>query len=306
MVYGGPHETTESGTLIMASDQGPVVQSALPAQRTGPPAQGKGPDAGAGGRKPGVVDVQADQGGGRPQFDQQDGPRCPPAGVRRDVGDATRAAAEPEPRSQSRRLVECVPQPRTASEYLEYVGYETGAVFIRQFQGSVVPGLLQTPDYARALTVISVEEKATIDAVVGLRLQRQSELARRDPRPRQYYILDEAVVRRNVGAPEDLSIMPDQLMHIVSQVRDDDRITVRVIPFGKGAHAGLSGPFTLLEFDGGLSDLLYLDAGREVIGVVGNDDRIAEYADSFESLVEIALSAEESLEFIENAAREIS
>lgn len=192
------------------------------------------------------------------------------------------------------------------SEYLEYVGYETGAVFIRQFQGSVVPGLLQTPDYARALTVISVEEKATIDAVVGLRLQRQSELARRDPRPRQYYILDEAVVRRNVGAPEDLSIMPDQLMHIVSQVRDDDRITVRVIPFGKGAHAGLSGPFTLLEFDGGLSDLLYLDAGREVIGVVGNDDRIAEYADSFESLVEIALSAEESLEFIENAAREIS
>ena len=186
------------------------------------------------------------------------------------------------------------------------MGYETGAVFIRQFQGSVVPGLLQTPDYARALTVISVEEKATIDAVVGLRLQRQSELARRDPRPRQYYILDEAVVRRNIGAPGDPSIMPDQLMHIVSQVRDDDRITVRVIPFGKGAHAGLSGPFTLLEFDGGLPDLLYLDAGREVIGVVGNDERIAEYADSFESLVEIALSAEESLQFIENAAREIS
>lgn len=193
-----------------------------------------------------------------------------------------------------------------ASVYLEYVGYETGAVFIRQFQGSVVPGLLQTPDYARALTVISVEEKATIDAVVGLRLQRQSELARRNPRPRQYYILDEAVVRRNIGAPGDRSIMPDQLMHIVSQVRDDDRITVRVIPFGKGAHAGLSGPFTLLEFDGGLPDLLYLDAGREVIGMVGNDERIAEYADSFESLVEIALSAEESLEFIENAAREIS
>lgn len=193
-----------------------------------------------------------------------------------------------------------------ASTYLEYVGYETGAIFIRQFQNSVVPGLLQTPDYARALTVISVEEKATIDAVVGLRLQRQSELARRDPRPRQYYILDEAVVRRNIGAPGDPSIMPDQLRHIVSQVRDDDRVAVRVIPFGKGAHAGLSGPFTLLEFDGGLPDLLYLDAGREVIGVVGNDERIAEYADSFESLVEIALSAEESLQFIENAAREMS
>jgi Domain of unknown function (DUF5753) len=95
-------------------------------------------------------------------------------------------------------------------------------------------------------------------------------------------------------------------MHIVSQARDDDRITVRVIPFSKGAHAGLSGTFTLLEFDGGLPDLLYLDPGRDVIGVVGNDERIAEYADSFESLVEIALSAEDSLQFIENAAREMS
>jgi transcriptional regulator with XRE-family HTH domain len=193
-----------------------------------------------------------------------------------------------------------------AATYLEYVGYETGAVFIRQFQNSVVPGLLQTPEYARALTVISVEEKATIDAVVGLRLQRQSELARREPRPRQYYILDEAVVRRNIGAPGDPSIMPDQLRHIVTQARDDDRITVRVIPFSKGAHAGLSGTFTLLEFDGGLPDLLYLDPGRDVISVVGNDERIAEYADSFESLVEIALSAEDSLQFIENAAREMS
>jgi transcriptional regulator with XRE-family HTH domain len=193
-----------------------------------------------------------------------------------------------------------------APAYLEYVGYEAGAVFIRQFQGSVVPGLLQTPDYARALTVISVEEPARVDAVVGLRLQRQSELARREPPPRQYYILDEAVIRRSVGAPDDPSIMPDQLVHIVSQARDDDRITVRVIPFSKGAHAGLSGTFTLLEFDGGLPDLLYLDPGRDVIGVVGNDERIAEYADSFESMVEIALSAEESLEFIENAARETS
>ena len=193
-----------------------------------------------------------------------------------------------------------------APAYLEYVGYEAGAVFIRQFQGSVVPGLLQTPDYARALTVISVEEPARVDAVVGLRLQRQSELARREPPPRQYYILDEAVIRRSVGAPDDPSIMPDQLVHIVSQARDDDRITVRVIPFSKGAHAGLSGTFTLLEFDGGLPDLLYLDPGRDVIGVVGNDERIAEYADSFESMVEIALSAEESLEFIENAAREMS
>ena len=190
--------------------------------------------------------------------------------------------------------------------YLDYVGYEAGAAFIRQFQGTAVPGLLQTADYARALTVVSVEERRRIEAVVGLRLQRQSELARRAIPPRQYYVLDEAVIRRRVGVPEDPSIMPDQLMHIVSRARDDDQITVRVIPFAKGAHAGFSGPFTLLEFDGGLPDILYLDAGREVISIVTSDEKVAEYADSFESLVETALSAADSLEFIQSAAEEMS
>lgn len=190
--------------------------------------------------------------------------------------------------------------------YLNYVGYEAGAAFIRQFQGTVVPGLLQTPEYARALTVLSVEERGRVDSVVGLRLQRQSELAHRETPPRQYYVLDEAVIRRHVGIQEDPAIMPDQLAHIVDRARDDEQITVRVIPFGAGAHAGLSGPFTLLEFDGGLPDILYLDAGREVIGMVSSDDRVAEYADSFESLVEAALSAEDSLEFIRAVAAEMS
>ncbi len=193
-----------------------------------------------------------------------------------------------------------------SAPYLSYVGYEAGAAFIRQFPGTVVPGLLQTPEYARALTVVFVEERSKVDSVVGLRLQRQSELAHRGTSPRQYYVLDEAVIRRHIGIQEDRAIMPDQLTHIVNRARDDERITVRVIPFDAGAHAGLSGPFTLLEFDGGLPDLLYLDAGREVIGMISGDDRIAEYADTFESLVEAALSAEDSLEFIRSAAAEMS
>jgi transcriptional regulator with XRE-family HTH domain len=189
--------------------------------------------------------------------------------------------------------------------YLTYVGYEAGASFIRQFQGFVVPGLLQTPEYARALTVISVEDRDRIDSVVGLRLQRQSELAHRTTPPRQYYVLDEAVIRRHIGKQDDPAIMPDQLMQIVNRAKSQERITVRLIPFEAGAHAGLSGPFTLLEFDGGLPDVLYLDAGREVIGMVSSDERVAEYADSFESLVETALSAEDSLEFIRSAADEM-
>lgn len=189
--------------------------------------------------------------------------------------------------------------------YLSYVGYEAGAAFIRQFPGTVVPGLLQTAEYAEALTVISVEPPQ-VAPVVGLRLQRQSELAQRDTPPRQYYVLDEAAIRRHIGIQRDPAIMPDQLMHIVTKARNDEQITVRVIPFKAGAHAGLSGPFTLLEFDGGLPDILYLDAGRGSIDVISGDERVGEYADNFEKLLETALSADESLEFVWSAAEEMS
>ena len=118
--------------------------------------------------------------------------------------------------------------------YLSYVGYEAGASFIRQFPGTVVPGLLQTPEYAEALTVISVESVA-VAPVVRLRLQRQRELARRQPRPHQQYVLDEAVIRRHVGIRKDPAIMPNQLLRIVARAQEDDRIKVRVIPFGQAS-----------------------------------------------------------------------
>ena len=100
--------------------------------------------------------------------------------------------------------------------------------------------------------------------------------------------------------------MPNQLLHIVSRAQGDDRVTVRVIPFSKGEHAGLSGPFTLLEFDGSVPDVLYLDAGRELISIVTSDDRVSEYADLFEQLLDSALPAKESLAFIHRVADEMS
>lgn len=79
-----------------------------------------------------------------------------------------------------------------------------------------------------------------------------------------------------------------------------------MIPFTVGAHVGLSGPFTLLEFDGPMPDLLYLDAGRELALITGTDNRIALYADDFEVLVESALSASASIEFLREAAEAMS
>ncbi|MFI0449800.1 helix-turn-helix domain-containing protein [Actinomadura sp. 6N118] len=189
--------------------------------------------------------------------------------------------------------------------YLNYVGYEAGAAFIRQFQSSVVPGLLQTREYSEAQTAAFLTEMK-VGPVVSLRMRRQEELTKRSTPPRRYFVVDEAVIRRHVGKRRDPAIMPDQLRHIADLVEEDDRLTFRVIPFEAGEHAGLSGPFTLLEFEGGLSDMLYLDTGRDISMVMGEDPQVGKFAADFESLLEVALSAEESRELLLSAAEEMS
>jgi len=193
-----------------------------------------------------------------------------------------------------------------SAPYLSYVGYEAGTTFIRQFPGTVVPGLLQTGEYAEALTARAIDQ-TKVAPVVKLRLQRQTELAQRSDPPRQYYVLDEAVIRRHVGIRTDPAIMPGQLRHIAEQAAENELITVRLIPFSAGEHAALSGAFTLLEFDGGLPDLLYLDTGRgELADITGEDPQVAEYAANFETLLDQALPEDESITFIRAVAEEMS
>lgn len=190
--------------------------------------------------------------------------------------------------------------------YLSYVGYEAGAAFLRQYHGAVVPGLLQTMEYSEVLSASGVDP-IKVAPVVKLRMQRQAELAKRAAPPRQYHIVDEAVIRRHVGIKEDPSIMPNQLRHIADTAERDERITVRVIPFNSGAHVGMFGPFTLLEFEGDLSDVLYLEWRRAAAALVtGDDPQIAECADAFESLVQVALPPEESIQLLRQAAEDLS
>jgi transcriptional regulator with XRE-family HTH domain len=194
-----------------------------------------------------------------------------------------------------------------APTYLSYVGFEAGAAFIREFEFSFLPGLLQTRDYTEAVTVNSVDA-VRVGVMVGLRLQRQKELAQRKSPPRQYYVVDEAVIRRHVGISKSPDIMPTQLRAIADKAEQDDLVTFRVIPFRAGAHRGLYGPFTLLEFDGGLPDVLYIDTGQGEYAslVMGDDPRVSEFRDSFELLLEDALPADKSIDLIRSVAEEMS
>lgn len=193
-----------------------------------------------------------------------------------------------------------------AETYLRYVGFEAGASFIRQYESVFVPGTLQTPEYAEAVTV-GLADPVRIASIVGIRLQRQAELAQRSAPPRRYYVVDEAVIRRHVGIAKDPAIMPNQLRSIADRAESDDLVTVRVIPFGVGAHRGLLGPFTLLEFDGGLLDVLYVDVGRgEFASMVSGGDVVSDYRDDFEALLEDALPTDKSIDLLRSVAEEMS
>ncbi|OLT34920.1 transcriptional regulator [Actinomadura sp. CNU-125] len=191
------------------------------------------------------------------------------------------------------------------ASYLSFVGYSAGASHIRHCHGTLVPGLLQTAEYAEVLDAGRVSAQAKAFGV-KLRLQRQEALAARENPPRQQYILDEAVIRRHVGIKTDPGIMPAQLRHLAESVERDELLTIRIIPFKAGAHFGLGGPFVLLEFDGGLGDVLYLEGqpGASAL-VTGAADEITDYRDNFEILLEDALPADESIALIRQAAEDL-
>jgi transcriptional regulator with XRE-family HTH domain len=191
--------------------------------------------------------------------------------------------------------------------YLNYVGYEAGAAFIRQFQMGGIPGLLQTAEYAQVMSRIGPVNRRKVESTVRFRLRRQAELGQRSSPPRQYFVLDEAAIRRHIGIKTDRTIMPNQLRHVADRAEQDHLVTVRVVPFSAGAHPGLIAPFTVLEFEAGLPDILFLDADQpDSTMVVGGDPRVAEHAENFETLLELALPAGESIKLIRYAADEMS
>ena len=109
----------------------------------------------------------------------------------------------------------------------------------------MVPGLLQTEEYARQTFRNGPREldREDIERRVQVRMERQRVLARED-RPRLWAVVDEAVIRRVVGGPE---VMREQLCHLI-ECAEQGKTTLQVVPFGAGAHAGTTGPFVILDF----------------------------------------------------------
>jgi len=162
-------------------------------------------------------------------------------------------------RTNDRGWWQSYPRNVIPSEYGDLITVEAEAATIRSYQPEVVPGLLQTAGYARA--VIRAGRKggtaAEIDRRVEVRLERQEVLTRADPAPpRVHVVLNEAVLRRRVGGPD---VMHEQLEDLMAD-RDRANVTLQVLPFDTGAHPSMVGPFTMMTFlDPGDLGVVYLE-----------------------------------------------
>jgi transcriptional regulator with XRE-family HTH domain len=190
-----------------------------------------------------------------------------------------------------------------------YIGLEEAASELAAYQNELVPGLLQTEQYARALITADNPgvDQEEIDRRVRLRMSRQALIRRQTAPHRLTVVLNEAIVRRPVGGTQVMAAQLDSLAEAAALPNVD----LRVVPFSAGLHAGvMSGPFVLLRFplngDGresepatvyvdGFTGALYLDKPHEV----------ERYADAFENIQDAAIDEPASIELISKVAEEL-
>jgi transcriptional regulator with XRE-family HTH domain len=179
--------------------------------------------------------------------------------------------------------------------YRDFISLESQASTMRTLETTVVPGLLQTPEYARAVTRAAMDRlpEERIDALVEVRLARQDVL--RSPAPLGLSaVLDEAVLHRTVG---DRDVMARQLERLVDAARLP-HVRLQVLPFAAGAHIGVTGPFVVFSFSSTSDlDVVVLDHLTSSLYLERKED-LGAYTEAFSALQAHALSPDDSLDLI--------
>jgi transcriptional regulator with XRE-family HTH domain len=175
-----------------------------------------------------------------------------------------------------------------------YVGLETAATSIDIYMSLIVPALLQTADYAKAVIggVRPDLPPAEIDRRVELRLRRQALLDQERP-PALRVLLDDTVVGRPVGGPEVMAAQRRRLLEDAQR----PSVTLQVLPLEAGAHAGMDGPFTIFGFPAPERDVVALDSAADALYLESPED-LRRYRRVFERLLPAALTPEASAALI--------
>ncbi|WP_189454612.1 helix-turn-helix domain-containing protein [Streptomyces abikoensis] len=186
-------------------------------------------------------------------------------------------------------------------EYTAYISFEAEARAVRNYESLFVPGLLQTEDYARAVIkgVLPMASAREIEQRVQARVERQAVLVKNDPL-HLWAIMDEAALRRMVGGRD---VMHKQLQHLTAATREP-HMTLQVIPFGAGAHAGMPGSFVLMSFpEAEDPEIVYIDSMAGDLFLEAEAD-IRRYGAIFDNLRAVALSPDETSNLIAALAKE--
>jgi hypothetical protein len=188
----------------------------------------------------------------------------------------------------------------TLKNFDAYIGLEAGASAVRSYEVKVIPGLLQTEDYARALLSTNRElgSPDNIDRMVELRMIRQKNLTS-DPPLQLSAIVDEAALHSRVGGVE---VLRAQLHHLI-EASAAPNVILQVIPASAGAHSGMGFPFHILEFsDDPLdTDIVYLDYWMGSLYLEKPRD-IRTYTRMLQDLHTVALPPDDSVHLIKRIA----
>jgi hypothetical protein len=181
-----------------------------------------------------------------------------------------------------------------------YLGQEASAASIRVFHPFLVPGLLHTEDYALELLRVHCSE-GEARRIVEMRRRRQQNLLGHPDSPDVIFVFGEEALHRRIGSP---AIMKGQLEHLV-RASGQDGISVEVIPFSAGAHAGLLGPFILLDFEDSDENLLFVEGLSGELISRGERERVDRFSEYFDAMRNQAVRGPEARSLLERLIEEL-
>jgi len=183
-----------------------------------------------------------------------------------------------------------------------YVGLEAAASARHGYESELVPGLMQTESYARAImSTAPAPDTDEVERQITVRMQRQKRLTEDDPLA-VWVVLNEAVIRRAVGSRR---VMREQLAHL-AELSALKNVTVQVMPFAAGAHPAMHGSFAIMQFPDPVDpDVVYLEAQTGALYLERTQD-VRRYSLMFDYLRALALGPDASRDLIAELAREAS
>lgn len=189
---------------------------------------------------------------------------------------------------------------RVGGKYATYIAYETEAVELKNYEPTLVPGLLQTERYARAVNIIGREvDPDTVNQRVATRMTRQEVLHRRPIPLRLHAVLSEAALRTEVGGPD---VLRDQLAHLVT-LSELPNVTIQVLRFEAGAHLADSSGFALLSFERDDPPLGYIETLAGELFLESTRD-LARISAAYDNLRMLAMSPAESVKLIKELSED--